>query len=107
MCLLGYIAYGVHLCNKICIFQGKPENGPARHPAKNGLGRGLYGQYGPFGANGPIGPNGPNRSIQPNGLVGPIGTWPDMGPWAHGSKTHMEVIHTCQDDQIAAMMISS
>ena len=38
MCPQGYIAYGVHLCNKIVIFKGKPENGPARHPA---LGTGL------------------------------------------------------------------
>ena len=32
LCLLGYIAYGVHLCNKILIFQGAPQNGTARHP---------------------------------------------------------------------------
>ena len=25
---VGYIAYGVHLCNKILIFQGTPKNGP-------------------------------------------------------------------------------
>ena len=25
MCLLGYIAYGVHLCNKIYIFERKPD----------------------------------------------------------------------------------
>ena len=45
MCLLGYIAYGVHLCNNICCFQGKPEHGPACHPV---LGTGLYvgSQYG-------------------------------------------------------------
>ena len=30
--LLGYIAYGVHLCNKILIVQGKPENRPVYHP---------------------------------------------------------------------------
>jgi len=28
----------VHLCNNILIFQGKPENGPTRHPV---LGTGL------------------------------------------------------------------
>ena len=38
MCLLGYIAYGVHLRNQILIFQGKPGNGPACHPV---LGTGL------------------------------------------------------------------
>ena len=32
VCLRGYIPYGVHLCNKILMFQGKTENGPARHP---------------------------------------------------------------------------
>ena len=36
--LLGYIAYGVHLCNNILIFQGQPKNGPARHPV---LGTGM------------------------------------------------------------------
>ena len=30
--LLGYAAYGVNLCNNIFIAQGKPKNGPARHP---------------------------------------------------------------------------
>ena len=30
MCLLGYTAYGVHLCNNIFMFQGKHNNGPAR-----------------------------------------------------------------------------
>ena len=34
-----YLDMGVHLCNKICISQGKPGNGPAaRHPV---LGTGL------------------------------------------------------------------
>ena len=28
--LLGYIAYGVHLCNNILIFQVKPKNAPAQ-----------------------------------------------------------------------------
>ena len=38
LCLLGYIAYDVHLFNKILNFQRKPENGPARHPI---LGRSM------------------------------------------------------------------
>ena len=32
LCLPGYITYGVHLCNKILICQGTPENGAACHP---------------------------------------------------------------------------
>ena len=31
--------FGIHLCNNILIFQGRPENGPACHAA---LGTGLY-----------------------------------------------------------------
>jgi len=32
-CLLGYIAYGVHLCNKILIVHGQPGNRSTYHPA--------------------------------------------------------------------------
>ena len=39
LCLLGYIAYGVHLCNDIFMFHGKPGNGRTRHPV---LGPGLH-----------------------------------------------------------------
>ena len=39
LCLLGYIAYGVHLCNQIMVFQGKPKDG---HTAHSVVGTGLY-----------------------------------------------------------------
>ena len=37
--VLKLLAYGVHLCNNVLIFQGKPETGPACHSV---LGTGLH-----------------------------------------------------------------
>jgi len=41
LCQLGHIAYGVHLCNNILIFEGKSETGSACHPVL-GTGRPEY-----------------------------------------------------------------
>ena len=38
MCQLGYIAYGVHLCNNTFYVPRTPENGPTHHPV---LGTGM------------------------------------------------------------------
>jgi len=77
---LGYIAYGVHLCNKILISEGNPENGPARHLV---LGTGLY-----------------------RGLLRYRGHEPQSSPFLHQasagreSRTYRELISNCAEYRI-------
>ena len=73
-CVLGHIAYGVHVRHKILVFQGEPENGSAHHPAKNGLGRGLQGRQG-F----------PQKYLERQGPTRGVGSTPYSGPSESGS----------------------